>query len=209
MNDWLLWSRFILLNGLGFAALLLLHINGVIAEIFVGDSSHISVGIFCLFIVGLILTANQIFRISRDLNFLKAGRGVKVKEFFHLVEKKNETSAREAIEIKAFAKIQWIKRIASSLVSLGLIGTVYGSVVFLLGIDLTAVGDVEQVGAVFAVVMNGMGIALYTTLVGAVLNLWLSFNYGIVEHGIAHLIANLISYDIPQSPETVQLNEAS
>lgn len=196
MNDWLLWSRFVILNGLGFAGLALLQINGIIVQVINGDSSHISIGIFCLFVVGLILTAIQIFKVSRDLNFLKRGQGWKIHDFYDLVERKNEKAAREAIEIKAFAKIQWIKRIASSLVSLGLIGTVYGSVVFLLGIDLAAVGDVDQVGQVFAVVMNGMGIALYTTLVGAVLNLWLSFNYGIVEHGIAHLVASLISYDV-------------
>ena len=97
------------------------------------------------------------------------------------------------MEIRMFAKIQWIQIIATSLVSLGLIGTVFGTIVFMLGIDLQAIGDVERIGETFAIIFNGLGIALYTTLTGAVFNLWLRFNYAIVEHGTAHLMAEVIS----------------
>ena len=58
---------------------------------------------------------------------------------------------------------------------------------------VSAIADVERVGEVFGVVFNGMGITLYTTLVGAVFNLWLKFNYAIVEHGTAYFLAGLIS----------------
>jgi len=196
MNNWLLWTRFILLNTIGFVGLTLLYINGYVDQVLTGDKSKISVVIFTLFVVGLLIAASRIFKLSKEINLLKAGQSDRITEYTKLVELKNEESARQAIEITLLAKIQWIQYIASSLVSLGLIGTVYGTIVFMLGIDLSAISDLERVGEVFGVVFNGMGIALYTTLTGAVFNLWLKFNYAIVEHGTAHFLAGLISADL-------------
>ncbi len=196
MNNWLLWTRFVLLNTIGFVGLALLYINGYIDQVLAGDKSNISVVIFTLFVVGLLITASRIFKLSNEINYLKAGKSDRIKEYAKLVKHKNVESAQKAIELKLLAKIQWIQYIASALVSLGLIGTVYGTIVFMLGIDLSAISDVERVGEVFGVVFSGMGIALYTTLTGAVFNLWLKFNYAIVEHGTAYFLAGLISADV-------------
>ncbi len=193
MNNWLLWTKFVFLNTIGFAGLALLQINGYIKQVIVGDQSHITSVIFGLFLIGLSLAAIRIYRLSQEINYLKAGRSDKLKEYTKIVENQDVVTAKQVLEIKLLAKIQWIRRIASSLVQLGLIGTVYGTMVFMLNIDLGAIGDIDRVAEVFGVVMHGMGIALYTTLVGAVLNLWLSYNYGIVEHGTSYLLAKLIS----------------
>ena len=193
MNNWLLWAKFAFLNTIGFAGLALLQINGYIDQVIQGDRSHITIVIFGLFLIGLTLTAIRIFRLSTEINHLKAGKSHRLKEYTRLAKNSGEVIAKQVIEIKLVAKMQWIRRIATSLVQLGLIGTVYGTMVFMLNIDLGAIGDIERVAEVFGVVMNGMGIALYTTLVGAVLNLWLGYNYGIVEHGTSYLLANLIS----------------
>ena len=195
MNNWLLWTRFVLLNTIGFVGLALLYVNGYVDQVLAGDKSNISVVIFTLFIVGLLITASRVLELSKEINYLKAGRSDRLKEYTKLVKNKNVESARQAIELKLLAKIQWIQYIASALVSLGLIGTVYGTIVFMLGIDLSAISDVERVGEVFGVVFSGMGIALYTTLTGAVFNLWLRFNFAIVEHGTAHFLAELIGAD--------------
>lgn len=193
MNNWLLWAKFALLNTIGFAGLALLQINGYVNQVITGDQSHISIVIFILFLIGLGLTAIRIYKLSQELNFLKADRSDKLKEYTELVENQDIVTAKQVLEIKLLSKIQWIRRIASSLVQLGLIGTVYGTMVFMLNIDLGAIADIDRVAEVFGVVMNGMGIALYTTLVGAVLNLWLGYNYGIVEQGTSYLLADLIS----------------
>ncbi len=193
MNNWLLWAKFALLNTIGFAGLALLQINGYVNQVITGDQSHISIVIFILFLIGLGLTAIRIYKLSQELNFLSDGRSDKLKEYTELVENQDIVTAKQVLEIKLLSKIQWIRRIATSLVQLGLIGTVYGTMVFMLNIDLGAIADIDRVAEVFGVVMNGMGIALYTTLVGAVLNLWLGYNYGIVEHGTSNLLADLIS----------------
>lgn len=74
-----------------------------------------------------------------------------------------------------------VKWVASALVKLGLLGTVLGFIQALSGIRLDAVGDASTIGPMVAALISGLGTALYTTLVGAALNLWLSLNLRIIE----------------------------
>jgi hypothetical protein len=194
-NNWLLWSRFAFLNLFGGVGLILLYVNGWIQQIVTGDPSKITVIIFGLFLVGLVLTGIRINKLTKELNDIHAGRSSRLRQYWELFEKRGEAVASQVTQIRLYSKIQWIKRIASSLVALGLIGTVYGAITFLLGIDVAALGNVDKIGSAFAVVLEGMGIALYTTLVGAVLNLWLTFNFGIVENGTSDLVAALMDHD--------------
>lgn len=60
------------------------------------------------------------------------------------------------------------------LVTLGLIGNVVGFVLALRGIDLTSLSQAEGAQRVASQLLAGMGVAFYSTLVGAVLALWLS-----------------------------------
>ena len=203
IDNWLLWSRFAFLNLLGLAGLVLLQINGWISQVYEGDPSKITVVIFSLFLIGLFLTAFRVNKLTKELNDVRTGRSARLKQYWELFERRGEAVASQVTQIRLYSKIQWIRRIASSLVALGLIGTVFGAITFLLGIDVAALGDVDRIGSAFAVVLSGMGIALYTTLVGAVLNLWLGFNFGIVENGTSDLIAALMDHD-PVEEETVE-----
>ena len=195
IDNWLLWSRFAFLNLFGFAGLVLLEINGWISQIYNGDPSKITVVIFLLFLIGFFLTAFRVNKLTKELNNVRTGKSDRLKQYWDLFERRGEAVASQVTQIRLYSKIQWIKRIASSLVALGLIGTVFGAITFLLGVDVGALGDVDRIGSAFAIVLSGMGIALYTTLVGAVLNLWLSFNFGIVENGTSDLIAALMDHD--------------
>lgn len=75
-----------------------------------------------------------------------------------------------------------VRRVAEMLVMLGLIGTVIGFVIAMSGIDPAAAGDVSRVSGMVAQMVEGMGVALYTTLAGAVLSLWLTVNRWILTH---------------------------
>jgi len=63
--------------------------------------------------------------------------------------------------------------IGQRLVYLGLIGTVLGFVIALSGVDPERAGDIAAVGPMVGKLVEGLGVALYTTLVGAVATLWL------------------------------------
>lgn len=82
---------------------------------------------------------------------------------------------------------------ANSLVLLGLIGTVLGFVIALSGVDPQAAGDVRAITPMVSDLISGMSVALYTTLVGAVLNLWLMVNYRILAGGATKLATSLIA----------------
>jgi hypothetical protein len=51
---------------------------------------------------------------------------------------------------------------------------------------------VNAISGMVGSLIEGMGIALYTTLVGSVLNLWLAANYQLLATGTANLAAALI-----------------
>ena len=74
-----------------------------------------------------------------------------------------------------------VRFIANSLVVLGLIGTVVGFIRALDGVNPSAAGDAAQTTAMVSALVAGMGVALYTTLVGSVLGLWLLMNHWLIE----------------------------
>ena len=57
------------------------------------------------------------------------------------------------------------------------VGTVLGFIIALSGIEANTAVSVEKVGAIVSTLISGIGVALYTTLFGAVFHLWLGFNY--------------------------------
>lgn len=64
---------------------------------------------------------------------------------------------------------------AEQLVALGLFGTVVGFVVSLANIDPVKAGDVSAITPMVSQLLLGMGIALYTTLLGQGGALWVRF----------------------------------
>lgn len=64
---------------------------------------------------------------------------------------------------------------ANAAVVLGLIGTVTGFIIAFSGVDAESVATVAGTTAMVTALVSGMGVAFYTTLMGAVVYLWLSF----------------------------------
>jgi hypothetical protein len=73
-------------------------------------------------------------------------------------------------------------------VLLGLIGTVIGFVIALSGVRPDVVSDVNSIGPMVSTLISGMSIALYTTLVGSLLNIWLMVNVRLLEGGTVKLL---------------------
>ena len=69
---------------------------------------------------------------------------------------------------------------------------VVGFIVALANVNAQTASDVNAIGGIVGSLIEGMGIALYTTLVGSVLNLWLAANYQLLATGTANLAAALI-----------------
>jgi biopolymer transport protein ExbB/TolQ len=97
-----------------------------------------------------------------------------------------------ALKLALSARIAAVRHIANSLVLLGLIGTVIGFIIALSGVDPQQAADVAAIGPMVSTLIQGMSVALYTTLVGAVLNIWLMVNYRLLEGGVTRLFTAIV-----------------
>lgn len=192
MHHWLLWSRFVALNLVGFAGLFLVWINGWVERIVAGDTSRICIAIFVLFLVGLAASAWRIDKVTRELDYLRMGEGGRLSSYRKALESMAGPGATRALELRLFSRIAFVRHISNMLVLLGLIGTVVGFVMALSNVSADAAADINQVSTMVGMLIEGMGIALYTTLVGAVLHMWLAANYQLLATGTANLAAALI-----------------
>jgi hypothetical protein len=77
-------------------------------------------------------------------------------------------------------------------VLLGLIGTVVGFIIALSGVRPEVVSDVGAIGPMVSTLISGMSVALYTTLVGSLLNVWLMINVRLLEGGTVKLLTTTV-----------------
>ena len=85
-----------------------------------------------------------------------------------------------------------IRQLANGLVFLGLIGTVIGFIIALSGVDPETAAQFDSVANTVATLISGMSVALYTTLVGAILYVWLIVNHRILTSGVVSLISAIV-----------------
>jgi hypothetical protein len=194
----LLLLRFLLVNLTGCALLAAAWLEGWIDQILAADDTHICKLIFALFVVGLCLSAQKVWLLSRELNALDGGAASspgKVASFMRGIAGR-DGATRQALagvlRLKLAHRIAPVRHIASSLVLLGLIGTIIGFVIALSGVDQDAVADASAIGPMVATLLHGMAMALFKTLVGSVLNVWLMVDYRLLEGGVVRLLTRAI-----------------
>ena len=191
--------RFAAFNIAAFALLAAAYVQGWIDIILRADSTMLSAGIFFVFLGGLAVCAKHVWAVSVETNHLESLRPPpdSVTERY-LVEIAGRDAGSRAIlaaglRTQLASRISLVRYVANSLVLLGLIGTVLGFVIALSAVDPEVAGDVRRITPMVATLIQGMSVALYTTLVGAVLHLWLSVNYHILSVGAARFAAHLIA----------------
>ncbi len=193
----LLILRFALINLLGFGLLTIAFLQGLVGQVVAADRTYLSAIIFFVFLGGLAHCGWRILRISNELNM--------VRDFDPLVPSKaaeylanlrgcpsgNRSVLAGALRLKLSQSVAVVRQTAGSLVLLGLIGTVIGFIIALSGVDPETVSDIGAVGPMVSTLISGMSTALYTTLVGSVLNVWLMINYQLLASGTVKLITTI------------------
>ncbi len=194
----LLLFRFALVNLVAMSLLAVAWLKGWIDIIRAGDPTHQCTAIALVFLAGLFLCGQRVWRVSHKLNEVGAARPrpeSKVAQYLTLSEQRGGESrsiTAGVLRAKLMARNSGIRHIANTLVILGLLGTVVGFIMALSGVNPDAAGDIKAVGAMISTLITGMSVALYTTLVGAVLNVWLMINYHLLATGTVNLIAAII-----------------
>lgn len=199
-HHFLLLLRFSLLNLLGVALLGAAYLHGLIGLVVQADRTYLSAVISAVFLGGLALCARRIWQTSRELNALKAFDPLersRVTDYLAQIRGRNGESRgiiATALRLKLVQRIAIVRHVAGSLVLLGLIGTVIGFIIALSGVKPEQASDVSAISPMVSTLIAGMSTALYTTLVGSVLNVWLMINYQLLAGGTAKLIAGLLEF---------------
>jgi hypothetical protein len=195
---WLLLLRFALVNLTGLALLAAAWASGWLDPIIASDEQHLCLLIFAVFLIGLGRAAERVWVLSQELNDLadrRIGTGGKISQGLAALAGTDSTgraTLAAALKLKLAQRIGSVRWIASTLVLLGLIGTVVGFVIALGGVDPAHAADANAIGPMVSTLIAGMSVALYTTLVGSVLNIWLMLDYRLLEGGSVHLLTRFV-----------------
>ncbi len=195
---YLLVVRFALVNLVAAALLAGAYMQGWLDGVFAERLREMSGGIFLVFLYGLAVCGARVWQHSVELNKLKAGTPDPESRAGQYLSRAPGASPESRIlqagtlRLKLTNRIVVVRHIANALVFLGLIGTVIGFIIALSGIDPVSASKAENVAAMVTTLIAGMSVALYTTLIGAVLYIWLIVGYRILVTGTVDLIATTI-----------------
>jgi MotA/TolQ/ExbB proton channel family len=193
-HRYLLVLRFILANVIALALLGAAAGQGWIGAALAADQGGLCRAIFAVFLVGLAWSAQRALQLSRGLNELERFAklpGAPAPAYLDAVAggaADSRAILASNLRLKLASRIAPIRHIANSLVLLGLIGTVVGFIIALSGVRPEVVSDVGAIGPMVSTLIAGMSVALYTTLVGSLLNVWLMVNVRLLEGGTVKLL---------------------
>jgi hypothetical protein len=194
----LLLFRFILTNLLALALLAAAWLEGWVDLVIAGDQTRLVAIIALVFSAGLAECARRVIETSRELNAVRDPDALpsrRLRGHLQLAAGRDPQSRAllaSALKLKLVARIAPVRHVANSLVFLGLIGTVIGFIIALSGVDPATAASVESIGPMVSTLIGGMSVALYTTLVGSILNVWLMFNYRLLEGGTVRLLTAIV-----------------
>jgi biopolymer transport protein ExbB/TolQ len=197
-HRYLLLLRFALINLVAFGLLGAAYAQGLVHKVITADRTHLAVVIFFVFLAGFAICAWKVWQTSRELNDVRSfdpdDPSEAARYIAPLLDRDAESRANltGALRMKLSHRITVVRNIANSLVLLGLIGTVLGFIIALSGVDPENASEVSSIAPMVSTLIDGMSTALYTTLVGAVLNVWLMANHQLLAGGTVKLISGLV-----------------
>ena len=133
---------------------------GLVQMSYAADSTYIVYLITAIFVVALGMLLHQAKRIDEELQSSTWWVG----------------QSSEFVRLTLEDRLNAIIYMGYSLVVLGLIGTVVGFIFGLNGIDPDSMADLPTMLASLGTILQGVGIAFYTTLIGSIGDIWLGFN---------------------------------
>ena len=203
--------RYVLFNLFAAALAGAAAVQGWIGAIYAADPTRLTAVIAAAFALGLALCTRLLWRADRAFaHCLRGERPRLAPAAAYLDAVAGAPAAARAIRAETFrarlaGRIGIVRYIANSLVVLGLIGTVIGFIIALSGVDPDIATNPSAISPMVANLIEGMSVALYTTLVGAVLSVWLGLCYHMLATSVRELAAAIIDMGEaaahPGSPE--------
>lgn len=195
---YLLVVRFALVNIVAAGLIVAAWLQGWLDGLRDKTTLVLSAAVFGVFLYGLALCAVRVWQTSVALNAVKSGDEEARALAARYMRGGSQSGGVDRAErigmmrLKLGHRVQIVRQIASMLVFLGLIGTVIGFIIALSGVRPEAISNADSVATMVATLIQGMSIALYTTLVGSVLYLWLIVNHRMLASGTLNLMHTLV-----------------
>lgn len=190
--------RYALVNLVAFGLLGVIYLEGWLDGALSGRTGWLSLGIFLTFLFGLVACSLRVWHADRELQAIDAGdphASPRASAYLDVVVARDPQGrfiTANLLRLRLTNDIALVRQVANTLVFLGLVGTVIGFIVALSGVSPDVAVSVDGVGPMVATLVSGMSIALYTTLIGAVLHVWLMVDYRILRTGTARLFDAIV-----------------
>jgi len=133
---------------------------GLVQTSYNADSTYIVYLITALFIVAMAMLVYRAKQVDDELHDSTWWVG----------------QSSEFVQLTLDNRVNPIVYLGYSLVVFGLIGTVVGFIFGLHGIDASSMADLPTMLNSLGTILQGVGIAFYTTLIGSIGDIWLGFN---------------------------------
>ena len=196
---YVLLLRFTLLNLFGFGLLGAAYAHGLVHEALQADRTYLSVVIFLVFLVGLGLSAFKVWQTSHELNSVRDfdARGrLPGRPLPRAHDRQRRGQPRQPGGRAAHEDRPPHGRGAPHRQQSGAAGAhrYRGRLHHRAGRcrSRSTAADVKAIAPMVSTLIQGMSTALYTTLIGAVLNVWLMANHQILAGGTVKLITAIV-----------------
>lgn len=194
---YLLLVRFILINAVAAGIACAIYLQGWLDGMFVENTIEFVTLIAAVFVYGLVVCTAKVWRTCTEINDIRSGDPApdsRAGKYFSTIYRKNQESrsiGATVLRAKLTNRITSVRHIANTLVLLGLIGTVVGFIISLSAVTPNA-SDSDTIAPVIAQLINGMSVALYTTLIGSLLHIWLVVDHRILTTGTINLYSAIV-----------------
>jgi len=206
-NPNILLYKWLVINSFAGLLLYVAWLEDWIALIIEGDASYLSLVMGIVFVVFWLISSYFVITINREIARFAEGRtsGVAA-EYFDKIRRKSAKMAGQLVDQYMLASVlrtrlmmpvQIVNYVSNMLILLGLIGTVVGFVIAVSGLGDSLAGgeNLQRIQGALGQIVTGMGVALFTTLVGSVLGgLWLQLHYQMLVRAIGGLMADIVEH---------------
>jgi len=174
-----------------------LQLRGLWRALVEGDPSGISLGIVALAIVVTLWIGRRAWRLQAQ-----AQPGSDWRRRYRDEHARSPDLAAQLLSERTHGAHETAWWFAAAAVKLGLLGTVVGFIVMSLQIGAMPSFDLDQVHNLIRQMTKGMAIALYTTLVGLLANLWLGLQLLLLDRTADRLAADILADAPPAATPT-------
>lgn len=159
--------KLVLLNALAIAWLAVTNYqSGWFTKLFQADTTHLNYATAGLFVLIWIGTWGKARELNTAFNDITG-------DHLYLNDWVGELRIKQ---------MDWIERAAGWMLFLGLIGTLYGLMISLSGVNTGNINSVDGLKTIGVQLITGLRVEISTTLIGAMLALWTEVNYAVMKH---------------------------